>query len=416
MSYDFNEEEISRIAEILDLKYSEMTTEFLLFDSSDASRIRRRDVAIPVASAAAMVKALERGAERMEEYEGWVDPENGFAEFEVRMQALGPMTRTLEKFTFEIRPCPHDHQKSPPYEVIGDMLHPIMRVTSPEDSTCIEISRNSPLSPPLLPFKLDARNSRTTSTLKVFSVRGVEKSELEHRATALANSFLFELNARNRTAYTLRPRQQAHARRRYASDFSHSVRFPKTLVPKHVAALFSIPSEGMRNSHTSSFLSYYQILEYYLPTVHRRETVRKVRKVLRSLEFDEGKDLSILKVVSSVERAHGASEGDQLRALVNECVPEDKLREFFDLDHDGHFGKRGPISGVTPIHPASGESIASQVAKRVYGVRNRIVHAKDDARYAETSVLLPMSHEALRLYPDIELLRMLAIEVIVDNQ
>ncbi|MCX2969185.1 MULTISPECIES: hypothetical protein [Streptomyces] len=141
-----------------------------------------------------------------------------------------------------------------------------------------------------------------------------------------------------------------------------------------------------------------------------------MRRILRSLDFEEEKDSSVLRILNSVERSHGASEGEQLRTLVEECVQEDKLQQFFSLDHGGHFSNKGPISGVPTINLKSGESLASQVAKRIYMLRNRIVHAKDDVRYAESKVLLPLSREAKRLYPDIELVRILAIEVIADNR
>lgn len=254
-------------------------------------------------------------------------------------------------------------------------------------------------------------------TLKIHLGQSTEKLELQRRALSLANSFIFELSARHGAAYSLRPRMESPSLRRTGQAISYAIRFPKTPVPENVAALFSIPNDfSMRGNHTLFYLSYYQILEHYLPAVHKREAVRKVRRILRSLDFDEEKDSSVLQILSSVERSHGASEGEQLRTLVAECVPEEKLLDFFALDHGGHFDKNGPITGVSAINVKSGEPLASQVAKRIYKLRNRIVHAKDDVRYAESKVLLPLSHEALRLRPDIDLLRLLAIEVIVDNR
>ncbi|MFD6074147.1 hypothetical protein ACFWG5_01055 [Streptomyces hydrogenans] len=163
-------------------------------------------------------------------------------------------------------------------------------------------------------------------------------------------------------------------------------------------------------------MSYYQVLEHYLPVAHRRDALRKVRRILRSLDFDSEKDSSVVKIMNSVERTRGASEAEQLRTMMEECVPEEKLREFLGGENERHFGKRGPISGVGAIHLNSGESIGSQVAKRVYALRNRIVHAKDDVRYADAKVLVPGSGEAAHLLPDIELMRLLATEVIVDNR
>ncbi|MFJ9648163.1 hypothetical protein [Streptomyces sp. NPDC101206] len=414
---ELSDEQISRIALKLDLTYVEQAEGLLVFDSTRQAGVQRGgEVAIPTGCAMEILEALDRGADRMEGYEGWVDPQNGFAEFEVQSQGLAELRRT-ERFTFETRPCSHTHDATPPYESAEGMMHPIVRVTSPDGNTCIELSRNTPLCVPRLPVDLKEGRGRTQTTLKIFIGETLERGELERKALGLANSMLFEFDARHRAAYVIRQKWQDIDSRPRRPAISYSVRYPRTSVPVDVAALFSIPSAfTLRRYRTLAFLSYYQILEFYLPAAHRRDALRKVRRVLRSLEFDTEKDSSVLKIVNSVERSQGASEGDQLRTLIEECVPEEKLREFFEEGHGGHFGKRGPISGVAAIHLNSGESVASQVAKRVYALRNRIVHAKDDARYADASVLLPGSREAGQLGPDIELMRLLAIEAIVDNR
>ncbi|MEV6573004.1 hypothetical protein [Streptomyces sp. NPDC051577] len=410
------DDQISRVALKLDLDYVNKVDDLLVFNSADSRGALRGEVAIPVKVVAYMVTALDRGADRTHRYEGWIDPSKGFVEFEVRAHSFMPIRR-LEKFSFETRPCLHVHSSSPPTEFIGNMVYPLIRVTSPDGNTCIEISRNSMLCPPRLPVDLGERGSRTHTTLKIFTGGSLGVVDLERKAVDLANSMLFELNARHRAAYSLRTRAEGPDRQHLKPEISYEVRFPKTPVPDSVAALFAIPSDfTLRRHRTLAFLSYYQILEYYLPVAHKREAVRRVRRVLRSLDFDTEKDSSVLKILNSVERSHGASEGEQLRALVEDSVPEDKLRAFFEGLDERHFGKRGPISGVGAIHLNSGESIGSQVAKRVYALRNRIVHAKDDPRYAGAAVLLPGSSEEAHLLPDIELMRLLAVEVVVDNR
>ncbi|MFJ2030538.1 hypothetical protein [Streptosporangium sp. NPDC087985] len=416
----FDADDISRIERVLGLRHLHTLKDYVIFEHVDAGGIRKLRPAIPLDSTYEILQAIARGAEKMEEYEGWIDPGKGFAEFEIGQGASSPFTsRNADRFNFENRPCSHTHKGEPPFVHDKDrnFMHPLIRVTSGDSSTCIEISPNSALCTPLLPWDSDSRQVRSQTTLKIFLDGETEKSELLRRSRELANSFIFELNARHGVLYSLRPKWERPSYRRRTTAVSNAVRFPKTPVPDNVATLFSIPNDfAMRGNHTLSYLSYYQILEHYLPIAHRREAVKKVRRLLRSLDFDEEKDSSILQILSSVERSHGASESDQLRTLIEECVPEIRLQEFFSFDYGGHFGKQGPISGVPVIHSKSGESLASQVAKRVYALRNRIVHAKDDVRYAESKVLLPVSYEALRLYPDIELLRVLAIEVIVSNR
>jgi hypothetical protein len=56
------------------------------------------------------------------------------------------------------------------------------------------------------------------------------------------------------------------------------------------------------------------------------------------------------------------------------------------------------------------QSLSDQVADRVYQIRNRIVHAKKDRRFAPA--LLPRSTESNALIPDVLLVRLLATEAI----
>jgi len=410
------DDDIQLLENTLNSRYLESREDHLLFEPNDNSMFRVREVAIPAPAAFQMLAAIKRGAKRMDDYEGWIDPEFGFAEFEIRQQGINAFrTKVIEKMKFEVYPCSHSHSANPPLETIGDMVYSVIRVTSRDGSTCLEISRNTPLCVPQLSLE-DARKTKgRQTTLKVFLEGPVGRDELVRRSLELANSFLFELNARHRSPYSLRPRLDVTRYYPRLRTVGQKVRFPKTTVSSDIAALFSTPSDfSLGGNRTLAYLSYYQVIESYLPTVHKRDTLKKLRRVLRSLDFDEEKETSLVKLLTLVERAHGASEGEQLRTAIEECVPNEKLDEFYSLNAD-HFKKSGPVSGVPAINPKSGESLASQTAKRIYALRNRIVHAKDDPRFGESKVLLPMSHEAYMLQPDIELVRLVAIEVIVDN-
>ncbi|MFD8869473.1 hypothetical protein ACFV1F_34990 [Streptomyces sp. NPDC059590] len=407
--------DIQLLSNTLNTRYLLSQESFLLFESADNSIFRRREVAIPAPAAREMVTAVASGAERLDDHEGWIYPALGFAEFEIRQQSVnGFRPASVSKYRFEVHPCPHTHPADPPLEVYGNMTFSVIRVTSRDGSTCLEISRNTPLCVPLVPLE-DARKTRGQTTLKVFFGGAVDRGELVRKSLDLANSFLFELNARHRAPYSLRPRLDTTRNHPRVPTVNQTVRFPKTAISNSIASLFSIPNDfSLRGNRTLAYLSYYQVIESYLPAVHKRDTIKKLRRVLRSIDFDEEKDASVVKLLTSVERAHGASEGEQLKTVIEECVPSEKLEAFYSANQE-HFKKGGPISGVPPINPRSGESLASQTAKRVYALRNRIVHAKDDSRFTDSKVLLPMSHEAYMLQPDVELVRLLAIEVIVDN-
>jgi hypothetical protein len=415
------EVEIRKIEKILGLQLKEEVSGGYIFQSSRENWIRVSEFLLSPAAVSDALEAANRGAERMAEHEGWLDPARGFAEFEIIQQTIIPLIRRPEEFHFDIHPCLHEHQYEPPTwkEVESDTVSPVARVTSRDGSTCLEISPGTTLCPVPIEANSGRGENRRMTTLKIFLGTSATMQDLTRRARDLANSFLFELSARNRCNYALRPKRSSMAVRRYSGAMNFNVRFPRSSVSNSVSVLFSLPHNyAARGNNTLSYLSYYQILEQYFPAIHKREAVRKIRGIIRSLEFDEGEDSSVLRILHSVERSRGASDGDQLRVLVEECVTEEKITEFFHHDHKGHFGSKGPISGVPPI-VMQGKNLPplhAQVANRVYALRNRIVHAKDDTRFDESQVLLPQSREAMALHSDIDLVRLLATEVICNGR
>ncbi|MCX2969186.1 MULTISPECIES: hypothetical protein [Streptomyces] len=241
-SQSLDADKISQIEQALNLEYAETDSDFLIFDPPEKSGWRQRGVAIPIDAAIEIVQAIDRGAERILEYEGWVDPERGFAAFEVNQHGINAFRAlTIEKFKFEVHPCSHAHAHEPPLvrDEDRDHVYPLIRVTSSDGSTCIEISPNSALCTPFASSSSDERErARSQVTLKIYLGGATEKPELVSRSRELANSFLFELNARHRCAYSLRPKRESLSLRRPGGAVSYTVRFPKTPVPDNIATLF----------------------------------------------------------------------------------------------------------------------------------------------------------------------------------
>ncbi|MFJ9980214.1 hypothetical protein [Streptomyces cyaneofuscatus] len=168
-----------------------------------------------------------------------------------------------------------------------------------------------------------------------------------------------------------------------------------------------------------AFLSYYQVLENFFPVATRRSALRKLELELSDQRFDRHQDKFLMRILAVGENAASSSESTQLRVLLEEFVRGGSLQDFFtERDWGKHFTKNGPIRGITdPINPENRQvSLSQQVADRVYKIRNRIVHAKDDPKFDSVPALLPQSDEAESLWPDIELVRLLAFEVILSTQ
>ncbi|MEU2105790.1 hypothetical protein [Nocardia sp. NPDC019255] len=288
---------------------------------------------------------------------------------------------------------------------------------------CLEISHASPCGVAFGPSRVSSLIRGLVrswpASLKIDTGCSLDKDMATATALNLIGSFAYELAVRN--GIHMEPKRRIRAENndilRMVTNSCTDLRYPKTVLNEEVAELFSFASSAWGNPPLA-FLSYYQILEYYFPHAVRRMTIRDVRRELADPRFGET-DADILRIIGVAERSARATEGEQIGELVRTAVKEDRLNEFLkDPAHGRYFTKNGPISGVDPINLVNpNRSVQDQVASRVYKLRNRIVHSKDDPKYAvEARVLLPRSREALALGPDVALVKLLAEEVITDSQ
>ncbi|WP_406505387.1 hypothetical protein [Streptomyces sp. NBC_01602] len=356
-----------------------------------------------------------------EEYKGVISHDGTSVEFLIQTPGrFRPSGRVIEDYAWDYQAPQCTHTFAPWVIRTGTREYkPGFHLNSPGRDACIELSEISPVAEFMCREGNRVPLDYIEYTIKVLLPAAVNFETSARVAQAAAQSLLFELDVKYDLSLTLIPRkpERGRAARKSPPVTPQTISFPSTVVPPEVAALFSFAAEAADNL-PFAFLSYYQVLEYYLPLTSQRDALKRIRREIRDFSFNISSDASVLRVLNTVERAKVVSEEEALKILVRDCVREDKLEAFFQSESaQGHFVRNGPIQGVPAINlKATNETVAVQAAKRVYALRNRIVHAKDDPRYAETPQLLPRSNEADALGEDIRLARFLALETIVDTQ
>ncbi|MGW5130723.1 hypothetical protein [Streptomyces sp. NPDC004135] len=357
-----------------------------------------------------------------QEYKGIMNRDGTYAEFMINYSSPRiPAGRAVEQNHWSYQASDCDHVFNPWTIRSGVREYSTgFHIRSPKKDACIELSEISPVSHFATPTGSTWwPEDYTEYTLKVWINSSGATEVNARKAQQIAHSVLFELDAKQGVQFSLISQgpTRVNVNRMKRSTDPQSISFPSTVVPREVAALFSFAGEASENP-PFAFLSYYQVLEYYMPLVARRDALRRVRREIRDFSFDVSDDASVLRVLNTVERSKGVSEEEALKILIRDCVRVDRLAEFFQASEVAHhFSKKGPVAGVPTINTSStSETLSTQVARRTYALRNRIVHAKDDPRYAATPQLLPRSAEANSLGPDIRLARFLALEAVIDNQ
>jgi hypothetical protein len=165
------------------------------------------------------------------------------------------------------------------------------------------------------------------------------------------------------------------------------------------------------------FLAFYQVIEFYFPTYSRAEAQRKLKSILKDPTFRGDRDADIGRLLSAVTVSRSGAYGDersQLRATLMECIDPDSLREFLKSDPERlafYSGKAKSYHKIPLNNPSA--DLRGDVTDRIYDIRCRIVHTKNDARDGEIELLLPYSQEAEQLSFDVELVQYLAQQVLI---
>lgn len=293
------------------------------------------------------------------------------------------------------------------------------KIHLPGEDVCIEVSGPSPACHVLANIGFSG-SPRYHHSLRIFFDRPMKPEEVESSAEPIIASFLYELDVRNHL--NMRPPKwpsQMDRRRPAAAEHPERiVRFPETVIEPETSVLFRFAGSATGNP-SLSFLSYYQVLESYFPVAGRRSALKKIERELTNPLFNRRNDKHLMRLLNVGEGSATASESAHLKMLLDEFVRPDILEDFFKENQWGkHFTKQGPIKGIEENVNLENRKIplTHQVAERVYRIRNRIVHAKDDPKYQDTPALIPQSDEAESLWPDINLLRLLVCEVILSDQ
>ncbi|MDX2535270.1 hypothetical protein [Streptomyces scabiei] len=369
---------------------------------------------------------LESGVNAHSELMSIAIPSNGYLEIAVQSNGLyvGQLASVINRLSPEGVPdCRHSNGESEllcsriirPRER-GARLH----LQESAQRPCLEIST---LSPAALLWATTPRMRahqafNAPMSLKIHFAEAMLQKDMEAHARELVSSLFYELDVRNGVRLRTRrwPSSNRPAAVAYSEDFDNFARYPETKVNAEMSTLFGFAGSVIENPPLS-FLSYYQVLEFYFPAAVKRTALRQLGKELSDPRFSRSDREDLLRVLKIGERSLNATESSQLRTLLEECVRTEKVESFFAQSWGEHFTKTGPLKGVSVINPKNTQSpLANQVADRIYKIRNRIVHAKDDPKFEDVPALLPQSEEADALGPDIALVRLLASEVILDSQ
>jgi hypothetical protein len=290
-------------------------------------------------------------------------------------------------------------------------------IGSISDPRWIEIS---PASESMGVLRGTAREDRR-NTLKIPCRDSTGHDSAVSLLESVTSALFFEMDLRhNITLRLVRPRPALRARdpvQVTGKPEEPALRLPTKKYSNDAVSLYTY-ARSATDMPLLQFLAYYQCIEYFFPQYWNNELLSRLRRTLSDPRFntDNDRDLGrLLQVVSSGGR--GAPEREQLRTTIEACIDQSELRSLLEDELDGYLeglSDKNRLRGVRALaikdrnHP-----LTNQVADRIYDLRCRVVHSKDEGTSAYPEVLLPFGREADRLGPDIALIRAIAQKVII---
>ena len=163
------------------------------------------------------------------------------------------------------------------------------------------------------------------------------------------------------------------------------------------------------------FLSFYNVLEFYFDKVYLDDKCKKIQNIITNPKFNHNnlshykKILEVfdIKKAKNLEKTN-ITEFDSLKLLIEKYIDLNEFRNFLNeyryyIENDAY-----KINDTKFSLSDSDENLISKISKRIYQIRNALVHSKD----TENVRYVPRKDDAY-IYNEIELIKYLAEEIII---
>jgi hypothetical protein len=165
------------------------------------------------------------------------------------------------------------------------------------------------------------------------------------------------------------------------------------------------------------YLAYYQILEYYFAKYSMLGAKREISNCLKDPKFDVDDDNDIGRIVMCVTGKLGryVSENDLLRDTIRGCVSVDEVVSEVSSEPVKEYFKREYriVSQCRVSEENKEKDIREQLADRIYDIRCRIVHTKEDDKRGR---IMPFTKEEVLLRQfDLPMIETVAGQVLIAN-
>jgi hypothetical protein len=188
--------------------------------------------------------------------------------------------------------------------------------------------------------------------------------------------------------------------------------FPRRTYNHELVAYYQLALSS--ESLLLTYLALYKVLEYFFTSASEQALHELLQGKLVAPDFNHSKPRKLREMVSLVRRFdQKMDEGRMLTTVLKRYFEPEELRNWIaDREAEGnapYFTASNTVLGLEQRVDTSAASIHASIAKRLYAIRNALVHHKE----GEDSKFIPFSGQEEELYMEAPLIMFLAEQLII---
>jgi len=253
-------------------------------------------------------------------------------------------------------------------------------------------------------------------TIRLQSSRVKQHDQALAELRSYSDSLFFEIDAIVGIPLFLESERRALSIRSPRNRDRIELAYPLSHYNEEAISLFWY-AKSARDMPLLRFLAFYQSVEFYFPRYSLAEARKRVSSILKQPSFRPNRNDDVDRVISAIQTSRGGtlgSEQSQLRAVVNECIGADDIRQYLTAtkQREEHFAGKASKYHKIPLANKTAD-LRNDVADRIYDIRCKIVHTKNEHSDDNHPMILPFSEDAHYLLHDIDLAEFVARSVLV---
>ena len=268
--------------------------------------------------------------------------------------------------------------------------------------------------PPIMSMRheqeADFRRAFRIQTIHLTAAQGVEHRARPAKMRALAEACLFHLAYGRGLALNLSRSWERDAYR-LQRERNEQVQFPRRTYNPDLISYYQLAISS--DSLMLAYLALYKIVEYFFSSVAEEGLHQRIVQRLVAPEFSHAKANQLRQLVSTVRKYdQRMDEEKMLGAVIEKYFSADEIADWVrrhETDNIAYYTTAQVVLGQTLALDLNPEQISSSLAKRIYHVRNALVHNKE----GDLPRFIPFTGQEAMLSAEMPLLQFIAEQLII---